>query len=125
MAAALSALGSTVRTDGPDWTVSPGIEVASAAAEVDCGLAGTVMRFVPPVAALRGGPTAFDGDPHARTRPMAQVLGALRDLGVRVDSATDTLPFTVHGNAAVRGGTVVIDASASSQFVSALLLAGP
>lgn len=125
MAAALSALGSTVQTDGPDWTVSPGIEVASAAAEVDCGLAGTVMRFVPPLAALRGGPTAFDGDPHARTRPMAEILTALRGLGVEVRSETDSLPFTVTGAGAIAGGTVVIDASASSQFVSALLLAAP
>jgi 3-phosphoshikimate 1-carboxyvinyltransferase len=92
---------------------------------VDCGLAGTVMRFVPPVAALRGGPSDFDGDPHARTRPMAGVLDALTALGVAVSSPTGTLPFTVAGHGAVRGGTVTIDASASSQFVSALLLAAP
>ena len=126
MATALSTLGSTVDASGDDWAVAPGIsgedgrEVA-----VDCGLAGTVMRFVPPVAALRGGATAFDGDPHARTRPMAEVLGALRSLGVTVTSDTDRLPFVVSGAGGVRGGTVVIDASTSSQFVSALLLAAP
>ena len=126
MARALGALGSTVDSSGPDWAVSPGISAAATdPVSVDCGLAGTVMRFVPPVAALRGGPTDFDGDPHARTRPMAQVLGALRGIGVDVTSPTDTLPFTVHGAGEVRGGTVVIDASASSQFVSALLLAAP
>jgi 3-phosphoshikimate 1-carboxyvinyltransferase len=80
---------------------------------------------VPPVAALRGGRTAFDGDPHARTRPMAEVLGALRSLGVGIESVADRLPFTVVGEGHVRGGTVVIDASTSSQFVSALLLAAP
>ena len=52
---------------------------------VDCGLAGTVMRFVPPAAALADGPVAFDGDPRARERPLATVLDALRALGARVD----------------------------------------
>ncbi len=128
MARALSALGSAVDTAGEDWTVSPGIPGTPGDVEIDCGLAGTVMRFVPPVAALRRGSTVFDGDPHARTRPMAQVIGALRDLGVDVLSETGTLPLTVVGAGEVRGGrggTVVIDASASSQFVSALLLTAP
>jgi 3-phosphoshikimate 1-carboxyvinyltransferase len=123
MAGALTGLGSRVDTTGSAWTVTPG---PLHGAEVDCGLAGTVMRFVPPVAALADGDVVFDGDPHARTRPMAAVLGALRSLGVEVeDEARGTLPFTVHGTGSVRGGEVVIDASASSQFVSALLLAGP
>lgn len=126
MAAALTSLGSAVDTSGDDWSVVPGISGGDdRSVSVDCGLAGTVMRFVPPAAALRGGPTAFDGDPHARTRPMAEVLGALRSLGVTVEAAADRLPFTVVGSGSVRGGTVVIDASTSSQFVSALLLAAP
>ena len=123
MAAALSALGSRVDTTGDDWRVVPGD--LSGDVDVDCGLAGTVMRFVPPVAALARGEVRFDGDPHARTRPMAEVIGALRDLGVDVhDGGRGTLPFSVAGTGAVRGGEVTIDASASSQFVSALLLAG-
>jgi 3-phosphoshikimate 1-carboxyvinyltransferase len=123
MAAALRALGVEVDTDGPDWRVVPG--ALRGPAEVDCGLAGTVMRFVPPVAALADGPVRFDGDPHARTRPMAAVLGALRDLGVAVDDGgRGALPFTVEGTGSVPGGVVELDASASSQFVSALLLAG-
>jgi 3-phosphoshikimate 1-carboxyvinyltransferase len=89
---------------------------------VDCGLAGTVMRFVPPAAALADGPVRFDGDPRARERPMGTVLDALRTLGARVDGAA--LPFTLHGSGALPGGEVVIDASASSQFVSGLLLSG-
>jgi len=126
MAAALSALGSAVDSTGADWTVVPGISPTdSRDVAVDCGLAGTVMRFVPPVAGLRGGATSFDGDPHARTRPMAEVLGALRTLGVRISGDSDRLPFVVEGAGTVRGGTVVIDASTSSQFVSALLLAAP
>jgi 3-phosphoshikimate 1-carboxyvinyltransferase len=126
MASALTALGSSVDTSGDDWSVIPGISPDDARdVAIDCGLAGTVMRFVPPVAALRGGETAFDGDPHARTRPMAEVLGALRSLWVTVQSETDRLPFTVKGSGRVRGGNVVIDASTSSQFVSALLLSAP
>jgi 3-phosphoshikimate 1-carboxyvinyltransferase len=120
MAGALSALGATVDTTTDDWTVTPGPLTGGVA--VDCGLAGTVTRFVPPVAALARGPVAFDGDPHMRTRPVGEVLGALRTLGVEVEG--ERLPFTVHGTGAVRGGRVVLDASGSSQFVSALLLAG-
>ena len=123
MAAALSALGARVDTSGDDWTVQPAALRGDAA--VDCGLAGTVMRFVPPVAALADGDVTFDGDPHARTRPMGGTLGALRDLGIEVDDeGRGALPFTVRGRGRVRGGPVEIDASASSQFVSALLLVG-
>ncbi|OIJ24261.1 3-phosphoshikimate 1-carboxyvinyltransferase [Nocardioides luteus] len=120
MAAALTSLGSRVDTDGDDWVVTPG--AFGADADVDCGLAGTVMRFVPPVAALSTGTVAFDGDPHMRKRPVGEVLRALRDLGVDIEG--DGLPFTIRGAGAVPGGTVVVDASASSQFISALLLAG-
>ena len=123
MAAALSALGSHVDTSGADWTVTPGRFAADA--HVDCGLAGTVMRFVPPVAGLSHGSVSFDGDPHMRSRPIGEVLGALRTLGVQIDDGgRGSLPFAVQGRGAVTGGTVVVDASASSQFISALLLAG-
>ncbi|MCH1866599.1 3-phosphoshikimate 1-carboxyvinyltransferase [Nocardioides sp. CFH 31398] len=123
MASALRALGHGVDSSGDDWAVTPAVD-ASGDARVDCGLAGTVMRFVPPVAALRTGRVAFDGDEHMRTRPVGTLLDALRDLGVDVDGGP-FLPFGVVGRGSVRGGRVVLDASASSQFVSALLLAGP
>jgi 3-phosphoshikimate 1-carboxyvinyltransferase len=123
MAAALTSLGSTVDTSGEDWKVTPGAFAVDA--EVDCGLAGTVMRFLPPVAGLSRGAVSFDGDPHMRSRPIGEVLGALRTLGVSVDDGgRGSLPFTVRGRGSVAGGTVVVDASASSQFISALLLAG-
>ena len=127
MAGALTALGARVDTSGEDWTVTPADpdDRPTAAATVDCGLAGTVMRFVPPMAGLSRGPVRFDGDPHMRNRPVGEVLGALRRLGVRIDDGgRGALPFTVHGAGSVPGGTVVIDASASSQFVSGLLLSG-
>ena len=123
MAAALTGLGSHVDTSSDDWTVTPGAFAGDT--EVDCGLAGTVMRFVPPVAALSHGTVSFDGDPHMRTRPIGEVLLALRHLGVEVDDEDrGALPFRLRGHGSVRGGRVVLDASQSSQFVSALLLAG-
>ncbi|MFS0703317.1 3-phosphoshikimate 1-carboxyvinyltransferase [Cellulomonas sp. 179-A 9B4 NHS] len=124
MAAALRALGARVDEDGTDWAVTPG--PVRGGVEVDCGLAGTVMRFLPPLAALADGPVRFDGDPQARVRPMGPVLGALEALGVRVEwhGEPGFLPFTVHGRGALAGGAVDVDASGSSQFVSGLLLSG-
>lgn len=89
---------------------------------IDCGLAGTVMRFLPAAAALHHGRFHFDGDPAAHQRPMAQLLVALQRLGVDLDRAT-SLPFTIVGSGRISGGDVDIDASASSQFISGLLLA--
>ncbi len=122
MAQALQSLGVGVDTSTDDWAVVP--HPLTGDARVDCGLAGTVMRFVPPVAALSTGRVSFDGDEHMRRRPVGEVLAALAGLGVEVESTDGALPFTVHGRGSVPGGTVVIDASGSSQFVSALLLAG-
>jgi len=120
MIGALRALGVPVEMDGSRVTF--GAHDGFRAGSVDCGLAGTVMRFVPPVAALATGEVTFDGDPRARERPMAVILDALRALGADIDGST--LPFTVRGTGALAGGEVVVDASASSQFVSGLLLSG-
>lgn len=131
MAAALAALGAGMDL-GPEplgdgeaatWRVAPG--PVRGPALVDCGLAGTVLRFVPPVAVLADADVSFDGDPAARRRPVGALLQALRTLGVPVDAAAgDLLPFTVHGRGGLRGGHVTVDASTSSQLVSGLLLAG-
>lgn len=126
MVAGLRALGAEIR-DSPDnsddWYVLPA--ALHAASTIDCGLAGTVMRFLPPVATLAEGPTRFDGDPRARERPLRPLIEALRDLDARVDDdGRGTLPCTVHGGRHVVGGRVKIDASASSQFVSGLMLTG-
>lgn len=94
--------------------------------QVDCGLAGTVMRFLPPLAALAAGQTSFDGDEAARQRPMRATLDALRQLGTEVlDDDRGTLPFSIRSSGGIEGGELRIDASASSQFVSGLLLAAP
>ena len=126
MAGALAALGARVEDADDadhDWLITPG--PLRGPAEIDCGLAGTVMRFLPAVAALADGPVRFDGDDGARVRPMAPVLTALTALGVTISrvGAGGHLPFTVAGRGRVRGGSVDVDASASSQFVSGLLLA--
>ena len=99
----------------------------SGPAHVDVGLAGTVMRFLPPVAALADGPVTFDGDPHARQPPAgARWSTRCARSASGIDAApTGGLPLTVHGTGRVAGGEVVIDASASSQLVSGLLLAAP
>jgi 3-phosphoshikimate 1-carboxyvinyltransferase len=121
MIGALGALGLRVEGAAAELTVSGKISPA-ADARIDCGLAGTVLRFVPPLAALGVTAVTFDGDEQARVRPIKPLLDALRGLGVDVDG--DGLPFRVHGTGSVAGGAVQIDASASSQFVSGLLLSG-
>jgi 3-phosphoshikimate 1-carboxyvinyltransferase len=125
MVDALRAMGTEIAASGPggsDWTVTPG---ALHGADVNVGLAGTIMRFLPPLAALADGRVRFDGDAAARRRPMATMLDALAQLGVPVvDDGLGLLPFVVYGLGRVRGGIVRIDASSSSQFVSGLLLSG-
>ena len=128
MAAALSALGADVQDVpgesrfGADWQIIPA--PLRGPATIEAGLAGTVMRFLPPVAALAEGVIDLDGDPHARVRPMGAVVSALRELGVAIEAAAgDRLPLRINGTGSVRGGELAMNASASSQFVSALLLA--
>ncbi|SED90212.1 3-phosphoshikimate 1-carboxyvinyltransferase [Arthrobacter alpinus] len=131
MIGALQALGATITEvpgsgEVPDLVVTPipsGFAAPEGGIAVDCGLAGTVMRFVPPLAALVTGAVKFDGDPAALVRPMAPIVAGLEGLGVMIEGGEDGfLPFTVHGTGAVAGGHVKIDAGSSSQFISALLL---
>ena len=123
MREALRILGVEITESGDQWRVNPPREF-TAGGTVDCGLAGTVMRFVPPVAALANGSVAFDGDEQAHTRPMGVILAALAAIGVGIEDRATRLPFTLRGDALLRGGVVTVDASTSSQFVSGLLLAG-
>jgi 3-phosphoshikimate 1-carboxyvinyltransferase len=129
MIQALRALGTSIvelpgdSPFGADLLITPA--ELSGGTSIDCGLAGTVMRFLPPIAALALGPVAFDGDPSARKRPMRTTIDSLRALGVDVsDDGRGKLPFSLWGTGAVAGGELEIDASTSSQFVSGLLLAG-
>lgn len=122
MVEALRSLGTQItELESGDLLVTP--SPFDKRAMVDCGLAGTVMRFVPPIAALSTAHIHFDGDEAARRRPMAVTISSLRDLGVIVDDRDGSLPFLIKGSGKVEGGNLTIDASTSSQFVSGLLLA--
>jgi 3-phosphoshikimate 1-carboxyvinyltransferase len=123
MVAGLRAMGTQMSTVEDDlWVVRPG--PLHGPAQIDVGLAGTVLRFLPPLAGLATGAVSFDGDPWVRKRPVVPLLRGLTDLGVRIEAGEGGgLPMTVLGTGSVRGGAVTIDASASSQFVSGLLLA--
>jgi 3-phosphoshikimate 1-carboxyvinyltransferase len=122
--AALRVLGCSIEEDRTDLTVSGGSIAAGSSVSVDVGNSGTTMRFLPALTALSPASVAFDGDPRARERPMGALISALRTLGVSIDDGgRGALPFTIHGSGAVRGGAVTLDASASSQLVSGLLLA--
>jgi 3-phosphoshikimate 1-carboxyvinyltransferase len=125
MAAGLRAMGAHVSTvDEELWVVRP--RPLRGPAHVDVGLAGTVMRFLPPVAGLADGTVTFDGDPRSRERPLAPLLKAMSEVGVELTTGPGGgLPLAVHGKGRVAGGSVTIDASTSSQLVSGLLLAAP
>jgi 3-phosphoshikimate 1-carboxyvinyltransferase len=121
MASGLRSLGVGVFDAGPDWLVVPGALLGNTS--IDVGLAGTVMRFLPAVSTLAEGSVGFDGDVRARYRPMAALIEGLRSLGATIDDGgRGTLPLTVFGAGSLRGGSVTMDASASSQLVSGLLL---
>ncbi|MFE1768249.1 3-phosphoshikimate 1-carboxyvinyltransferase [Streptomyces angustmyceticus] len=121
MATALRSLGTSIE-EAPDgtWRITPG--PLRGPVDVDCGLAGTVMRFLPPLATLAEGSVQFGGDAQAGMRPLATTLNSLRLLGARIDG--NGLPFEVHGSGRLLGGDVTVDASKSSQFISGLLLSG-
>jgi 3-phosphoshikimate 1-carboxyvinyltransferase len=132
MVAGIKSLGigieeSVVEVNGQQelqWKVTPGPLIGGS--RIDVGNAGTVMRFLPPLAALAKGEVSFDGDPRSYERPLGPVIKALEELGVSVDHENRySLPLTVQGNGQIKGGKLTIDASASSQFLSALLLVAP
>ncbi|CCQ17084.1 3-phosphoshikimate 1-carboxyvinyltransferase [Rhodococcus sp. AW25M09] len=117
---ALTTLGIGITAADDDRTALHVDPAPLSGGAVECGLAGTVMRFVPPLAALADGEVSFDGDEQARIRPLDTILDALRAVGADVQGSA--LPFTMRGTGSLRGGPVEIDASGSSQFVSGLML---
>lgn len=129
MAQGLRALGVRIEesrdSNGDEiWTVIPAQLFGPAS--IDVGNAGTVMRFLPPLAALARGLINFDGDPRSHERPLGPVISALEELGVTIDHKNRfALPLTINGSGSIKGGIIEIDASSSSQFISALLLVGP
>ena len=128
MSAGLIAMGIGIESksdgSGEYWVVAP--SKLHGAAKVDVGNAGTVMRFLPPLAALADGDISFDGDPRSYERPLAPVIKALEDLGIEIEhEGRYSLPMVMKSRGSIPGGSLTIDASASSQFLSALLLVGP
>jgi 3-phosphoshikimate 1-carboxyvinyltransferase len=124
MIAGLKALGYGIVSESDALAVTPAPFMGPAS--VDVGNAGTVMRFLPPVAALTTGLVHFDGDPRSHERPLGPVIKALEELGVTIEHGNRySLPLTINGSGKLRGGVIDVDASASSQFISALLLVGP
>ena len=125
MIAGLKALGVGIEeVANGDLTITPAPLFGPA--QVDVGNAGTVMRFLPPVAAMANGLIHFDGDPRSHERPLGPVIAALEALGVSIEHGDRySLPLTINAHGQLRGGTVEVDASASSQFISALLLVAP
>ena len=132
MVAGLKALGigieeKTVSVNGAEelqWIITPA--PMRGGVKVDVGNAGTVMRFLPPLAALATGEVAFDGDPRSYERPLGPVIKALEELGISIEhEGRYSLPLTLQGTGSIPGGALTIDASASSQFLSALLLVAP
>lgn len=125
MISGLKAIGCAITEDpNGDLQITPG--KFSGPASVDVGNAGTVMRFLPPVAALANGLIHFDGDARSHERPVGPVIRALEELGLTIEHGGKySLPLTINGSGAIKGGTLEIDSSASSQFISALLLIGP
>jgi len=125
MIAGLKAIGCAIKEEANgDLVVTPGKFFGPAS--IDVGNAGTVMRFLPPVAALANGLVHFDGDPRSHERPLGPVISALENLGVSIEHGSRySLPLTINGSGKLKGGELEIDASSSSQFISALLLIGP
>ena len=132
MVAGLKALGigieeTTTVVDGNEelqWIVTPA--PMRGGVKVDVGNAGTVMRFLPPLAALATGEVVFDGDPRSYERPLGPVIKALEELGVVIDHEDRySLPLKLQAIGKISGGEITIDASESSQFLSALLLVAP
>ena len=121
MAKGLTSLGVGIREVDGDWEINPG--VLRGPASIDVGNAGTVMRFLPAVAALARGIIHFDGDPRSHERPLKPLIKALEDLGVTIEHSNRySLPMMINGNGSLRGGEIDVDSSSSSQFITALLL---
>ena len=109
---------------GFDYQITP--QKLSGPTQIDVGNAGTVMRFLPPIASLATGLVHFDGDARSHERPLEPVIKALEQLGASIEHGNKyRLPLTINGSGEIKGGEVEIDASASSQFISALMLLGP
>ena len=120
---AAKALGAGVEKNGDIWSIT-GTDGAFSPSQntIDMGNSGTSLRIFTGLAAMAGFPVSFDGDDSLRTRPMSQLLDALSELGVKVESVNGRCPLSVTGPA--QGGKTTVN-GASSQFLTSLLIALP
>ncbi len=131
MAAALTALGFELAIDEPRRQITvagQGGTIRAAGASLDAGNAGTAMRFLAGFVTLGRGRFRIDGSARMRERPIAALLDALRALGVAASSelGNDCPPIMIDTSSApFAGGAATLDATLSSQFVSALLMPAP
>ena len=127
-AAALEVMGARIEDGGAGILRVTPMELPPRGGRIECGLAGTVMRFLPPLAALSPEETLFDGDEQAYARPLGPLLDALVRMGATVTYHGERghLPFTIRGPIRTPlGAQAWVDSSSSSQFLSALLLVSP
>jgi 3-phosphoshikimate 1-carboxyvinyltransferase len=125
MAAALGELGAPVDTGPAAWTVQgSGARLHSPSGPLDARLSGTTMRFLTAVATLAPAGATVGGQPPLLRRPVGPLVGALRALGAELTDRGGFPPVTAAGGG-LAGGQARLDASASSQFASAVLLVAP
>jgi 3-phosphoshikimate 1-carboxyvinyltransferase len=124
-ARALRSLGSTVSFSAHRWVVAPRSRPARGSATIDCGESGTTLRFVTALAARSSRPAVLSGRGRLPFRPIEELFDALESLGAKCERPVGarSLPARILGP--VAGGSVRLNASRSSQFVSALLLTLP
>jgi len=127
MAAALAELGAGVdRGDPARWRVAgTGGRPASPARPLDARLSGTTMRFLAAAATLTPAGAVVTGRPPLLRRPVGPLVAALRALGAAVADAGGGLPPVTAAGGGLDGGRATVDAGASSQFASAVLLVAP
>ena len=107
---------------GVDVRLTPGDRPP--AAQIECGNAGTMYRFLVATLAALPGVWRLDGVPRLRQRPVGPLVAALRRLGAAIDSERHGYaPLAIHGRR-LTGGRTRLDAGVSSQYLSALLMAG-
>lgn len=124
LAKALSSLGVDIVLDGSTATIDGGGPLVGGGRTLDLGHGGTPARFMLAAASLAEGDTVIDGSGRLRERPMKDLIDLLTTLGVEVQGEGDHLPIRVRGNVWCRR-TLDVGRTASSQFLSALLLVAP
>jgi 3-phosphoshikimate 1-carboxyvinyltransferase len=125
MRAGLRALGVLIDDNDDPWMVlGTGGKLRAPDAPVDAGASGTTARFLTAASVLADGPVTIDGTPRMRRRPIGHLLEALAAMGAEVASEAGFPPVRITP-APLHGGVIPVDATVSSQFLSAVLMVAP